>query len=420
MNKNYDVKYIREQFPALKLKDNGNFIIRLDGPAGTQVPKRVVEKINDYLYNTNANAHGIYKASIDTENLVEEARDLFADFFNCSPDEVAFGPTSTNNNFMLSHALRKDLNPGDEVIITDIDHMGNQSPWAQLKDMGAVIKRVKVNPKTCQIDFQDFKSKLSAKTKIVAINYASNGVGTITDVKKYIELAHDVGAITIVDAVHYAAHRPINVKEINTDVLVCSSYKFFGPHLGIIYIRKELFEKLKIVTVDDYSLKVPGKFETGTPNFENICGAGEAVRFIADIGEKFGDGEEGLNLSGRRKNIVLGMLAIDRYEEILADHLRRELLKIDGLTIYGPLEGKPKTSTISFTIEGSNSRDISKYLADRGIYTGDGHFYAMTVINEVLDLKDQGGVVRMGMAPYNTLEEMDRTIDAIKSYVSDL
>ena len=253
---------------------------------------------------------------------------LFADFFNCSSDEVAFGASSTTNNFMLSHALRKTLTAGDEVIVTDIDHICNQSPWTQLSDMGVVVKKVNVIPETCQLDFEDYKTKISAKTKIVAINYASNAVGTITEVKKYIALAHEFGAVTIVDAVHYAAHKPIDVKEINTDILICSAYKFFGPHLGVVYIQKALFTKLQTVKVDADDILIPPlKFQTGTPNFEHICGAGEAIRFIADLGERFGEGVKDLvaHLSGRRKKIVAGLLAVDRYEETLSVHLRTAL-----------------------------------------------------------------------------------------------
>ncbi len=422
MSKKYDINYVREQFPAVEVLHDGVPVAILDGPGGTQVPKRVVEKINNYLYYSNANEHGAFKPSIETEALVQEAREIFADFFGCSPDEVAFGANSTTNNFMLAHALRKDLKPGDEVIITEMDHICNQSPWAQLEDMGAVIKSVRVNPETCQLDFEDFKAKLSPKTKILAINYASNGVGTVTDVKKYIKLAHEVGAITIVDAVHYAPHKPIDVKEIGTDILICSPYKFFGPHLGVVYIRKELFDDIKTVKVDaDDILDAPFKFQTGTPNFENICGSGAAVEFIADIGEKFGEAfeDQASHLSGRRKNIVLGMLAIDEYEEELAYHLRTELKKIDGVTLYGPPEGEPRTTTVSFTIEGINSHDISKYLGDQGIYTWDGDFYAVTLVNDVLKLTEQGGLVRIGVSPYNTSEDINRTINAIKSFVVD-
>lgn len=415
---NYDVNYVRGQFPALSMQVNGKSIAFLDGPGGSQVPKRVGEKILDYLYYHNANEHGVFKASIETAALVDEAREALADFFGCSPMEVAFGASTTANNFMLAHALRRDLKAGDEVIVTDIDHISNRTPWMHLEEIGAVVKSVKVNPDTCQLDFEDYKSKLSPNTKIVALNYASNAVGTVTDVKKYIELAHKVGAITVVDAVHYAAHHPIDVKEIDTDILVCSAYKFFGPHIGVVYIREELFEKIKTIKVDADDILVPPiKFQTGTPNFEHICGAGEAINFIADLGEKFGAAfdERTAHLSGRRKQVVKGMLAIDAYEESLAFRLRQELRKIPGITVYGPEEGEKRTTTVSFTVEGKNSNEVAQALAKDGISTWDGDFYAITLVNDVFGLGKQGGLLRIGFAPYNVMEDVDRVIHVVKS-----
>lgn len=418
MSFNYDVNYVRAQFPAMNMKVNGKNIAFLDGPGGSQVPKRVGEKILDYLYYHNANEHGVFKASLETMALVDEAREALADFLGCSPKEVAFGASTTANNFMLAHALRRDLKAGHEVIVTDIDHVSNRTPWMNLSEIGAVVKSVKVNPETCQLDFEDYKSKLSTKTKIVAINYASNAVGTVTDVKKFIKLAHEVGAVTVVDAVHYAAHHPIDVKEIDTDILVCSAYKFFGPHIGVVYIRKELFDEIKTIKVDaDDILESPVKFQTGTPNFEHICGAGEAINFIADIGEKFGAAfeEKTAHLSGRRKQVVKGMLAIDAYEETLASRLRSELRKIPGVTVYGPAEGEKRTTTVSFTVKGKNSNEVARALADEGISTWDGDFYAITLVNDVLKLGEQGGLVRIGFAPYNVMEDVDRVLQVIKS-----
>lgn len=414
---NYDVNYVREQFPALSMQINGKNIAFLDGPGGSQVPKRVGEKILNYLYYHNANEHGVFKASLETAVLVDEAREALADFFGCSPKEVAFGASTTADNFMLAHAIRRDLKAGDEVLVTDIDHVSNRSPWMHLEEIGAVVKSVKVNPDTCQLDFEDYKSKLSPKTKIVALNYASNAVGTVTDVKKYIKLAHEVGAITIVDAVHFAAHHPIDVKDIDTDILVCSAYKFFGPHIGVVYIREQLFDKLKTIKVDaDDILTSPIKFQTGTPNFEHICGAGEAINFIADLGEKFGSAfdSETAHLSGRRRNVVKGMLAIDAYEENLASRLRRELRQIPGVTVYGPHEGEKRTTTVSFTVKGMNSNEVAKALADEGISTWDGDFYAITLVNDVLGLGKQGGLLRIGFAPYNVMDDVDRVLRVVK------
>lgn len=422
MSKKYDVDYIRDQFPALKTIVKGKLIAALDAPGGSQVPVRVVEKISEYLYYHNANEHGMFGPSHKTEELVEDAREVFAQFFNCKPTEVGFGANSTTNNFLLAHAIRRDLKAGDEVIITDIDHLCNRSPWKQLEEIGVVVKSVAVNPQTCQLDFEDYKKKLSKKTKVVALNYASNAVGTITDVKKYIELAHEVGAITVVDAVHYAAHRPIDVKEINTDILICSAYKFFGPHIGIIYVRDELFEALKTIKVDaDDILEIPVKFQTGTPNFEHICGAAEAVRFIADIGEQFGDDfhKETGHLSGLRKNIVKGILAYDHHEETIAYHLREELRKISGVTIYGPAEGEERTTTVSFTIDGMNANAVSERLGEEGIYTWDGDYYAVILVNDVLKLADVGGMLRVGLAPYNTMEDINRTLTIVRELANN-
>jgi selenocysteine lyase/cysteine desulfurase len=250
------------------------------------------------------------------------------------------------------------------------------------------------------------------------LNYASNAVGTVTDVRKFIELAHEAGAITTVDAVHYAAHHPIDVKSIDADILVCSAYKFFGPHIGVVYIREELFEKLRTIRVDADDILVPPiKFQTGTPNFEHICGAGEAINFIADIGEKFGAcfDAETTQLSGRRRQVVKGMLAIDAYEESLAFRLRSELRKIPGVRVYGPAEGDKRTTTVSFTVAGKNSNEVALALANEGIYTWDGDFYAITLVNEVLGLGKQGGLVRIGFAPYNLMDDVDRVLDVIKS-----
>ncbi len=421
MKLNFDYNSVKAQFPAVNRKVNGNPCIYLDGPGGTQVPQRVVDKISEYLLHHNANAHGCYVTSIETEHIMENGREAVADFLGCEKDEVAFGESTTGNNFKLAFALARDLKPGDEVIITDIDHEGNRSPWKLLADFGAVIKSVKVDKKTFTLSFDDYKEKLSSKTKVVAINWASNATGTITDVKKYIDLAHEVGAITIVDAVHYAPHKPIDVKAIGTDFLVCSAYKFFGPHLGVIYTKKETISKIRTIRVDAYdNTEPPEKFETGTPNFELISGTAEAVEFIADIGKNHADyfKDQLKGLAGRRKNIVAGMLAIDEYEEEMSLVLKNGLEEIPEVTLYCPPSDEPKTSTVSFTVKGKNANDVAKFLADKGIFVWDGDFYAIEIINNVLKLEDQGGLIRLGLAPYNTMDEIHKTIHAVKEYCS--
>jgi cysteine desulfurase family protein (TIGR01976 family) len=419
MNFKFDVKSIRKQFPACQRMHNGFPVAYLDGPGGSQVPTRVANKISDYLLCHNANEHGAFQTSAESDMLYAEAREVVADFLGCEAGEVAFGFSSTQNNFNLAFAIGRDLKPGDEIVITDIDHRCNRSPWLALKDKGIVVKSVAVNKKTQQIDLDDLKAKLSSKTKVAAFNWASNALGTISDVKKMCALAHEVGAITVVDAVHYAAHSPIDVKLIDTDVLICSAYKWFGPHLGVIYLKKDLLDRIQFYNVQTEDLIGIRKFHFGTPPFELICGAAEAVEFIASVGEDYEKyfTDELKGLEGRRRNVVAGMLAIEKYEDPMAVYLRTELRKLNGVTIYGPAEGQPRTSTIIFTIDGKKPSDVCKVLGDHGINTWDGDFYAVEVVNDVLGLKDVGGLIRIGLAPYNTIEDIERTIEIIKEIV---
>jgi cysteine desulfurase family protein (TIGR01976 family) len=288
-----------------------------------------------------------------------------------------------------------------------------------LQEHGIIVKSVKIDLGTYTLDIEDYKSKLSNRTKVVALNWASNATGTVTDVKTMIEMAHAVGALTVIDAVHYAPHKVIDVKDIGMDFLICSAYKFFGPHVGVLYAKAEVLEKVRTIRVlaDDNTM-VPEKFETGTPNFESICGCAGAIDFIADLGSKHEKyfKEQLTSLSGKRKQIVAGMLAIDAYEEPLAKKLRKELSNIEGITIYGPPEGCKRTSTVSFTIAGKNSNDVAKFLAERGIFVWDGDFYAIEITNNVLKLGNRGGLVRIGLAPYNTMEDIDRTIKAVSDF----
>lgn len=415
----FDIDYVREQFPGLSKTVNGYSAAFLDGPGGTQVPKRVVDKISDYLYLRNANAHGVYKTSLETTELFDEAREVFADFFNCDAKEVSFGESTSTNNLKLAFAMARVFKPGDEVLITNIDHEANRSPWRILESFGMVIKTVNINKDTITIDDADFQAKLSEKTKLLAINWAANSCGTVTDVKKYIEAAHKVGALTVVDAVHYAPHKVIDVKDVGMDFLLCSAYKYFGPHYGVLYCNKavgENFETVRIMADDNWM--IPEKFESGTPCFEMAIGSAEAVNFIADVGKRHADQLESelKGLSGRRKNIVAGMLAIEKYEDELADQLRAGIASVPGLRIWGPGEGKPRTPTVSFTVEGVNAHDIAQHLADKGIFVWDGDFYAIATIVDTLQLQDQGGFLRIGLAPYISQYDIHRTIDEIRQF----
>ena len=424
MNQWYDVEKIRSQFPALKRKINGQPVIYIDGPGGTQVPQRVADKVAEYLLHHNANAHGHFITSQESDAILEAARVKLADFLGCRSAEIMFGDSSTTNNFKLTFALTRDMQKGDEVIITDLDHESNRSTWRHMEEKGIVVKKVAVNTEDCTMDMEDYKEKISDKTKVVALNWASNGVGTITDIKPMIKIAKEAGALTIVDAVHYAPHLPIDVKDMGMDFLLCSPYKFFGPHMGVLYGRKELMDQLRTYRVlAEDNENPPEKFETGTPQFESISGSAEAVEFIASIGkdcetwasENHPEWMEGL--AGRRRLVVAGMLAIDAYEEPLAKKIRTTLRTFPKVTVYGPKEGDPRTSTISFLVEGMHAEKVAKKLGEKGIFVWDGHYYAKELINNTLGLEKVGGLVRIGLAPYNTEEEIDRTLAAIKEIV---
>lgn len=412
----YDIDYIRSQFPALKRIVNNFPAVYFDGPGGTQVPERVMNKMVDYLVNHNSNSGGDFITSVESDQIILNARKAFADYFNCSWDEVAFDNNSTTINFKLSQAIARNLNVGDEIIITDIDHDSNRSPWQILTERGIIIKSVKVNTDTYTLDLDDYKSKLSPRTKVVAFNYASNAVGTISNAKEIIRLAKEYGAITVADAVHYALHGVINVRDIDVDFLFCSAYKFFGPHLGVLFGRRERMEKLRTLKVSAQHNEPPHKFETGTLNHEGIAGAAEAIEFIADIGAKHKDNFD-MDLSEfneRRQNIIYGMLTLEEYEKPLAEYFKGELRKIDGLKLFAPPQGSPCTSTISFRLKDIHPDKVSQLLAEKGIFVWAGNFYAVQLIR-TLGLSETGGVVRIGLAPYNTKEEIDRTIAEIRS-----
>lgn len=413
----FDVDYFRNQFPAMRNTVNGYNAVYMDGPGGTQVPQRVMDEMKDHMVMHNSNIHGVFRTSLENDALIVNARKIFADFFNCDWHEVCFGENTTTNNFKLAMGFARTWKRGDEILITNMDHEGNRSPWRTLEDFGAVVKSVKLKTGVVELDYDDFKSKLSEKTKIVAINWAANSCGTITDVKKYVAEAHKVGAIVVVDAVQYAPHKIIDVKEIDADIVHTSAYKFYGPHCGVFYCRKELGESLKSARVmADDNTEMPFKLETGTMCMENASGAAEAIEFIADIGRKHASmfAEETLNLNGRRKDIVCGILAMDTYEDQLANRMREGIRDIPGIKIYGPSKGQPQTATVSITVEGMNACDMAKQLAEKGIFVWDGEFYAIATIWEELKLQPYGGMLRIGMAPYLLESDVDRTVSAIR------
>jgi len=417
---NFDINGIRCQFPSLNREINGFPVVYFDSPGGTQTPQRVMDKMVDYMINHNANSGGVFATTVENDEIILNARKTFADFFGCNWDEVAFGENSTAINFKLSQAIARDLKPGDEILITDIDHDANRSPWEILSEKGIVIKSVKVNTQTLTLDLEDYQSKLSANTKVVAFNYGSNAVGTISDAKMLIGLAKSTGAITVVDAVHYALHGVLDVKDLDVDFLFCSAYKFFGPHIGILYSKKERMEVLKTLKISAQKNNAPDKFETGTLNHEAIAGAAEAIEFIADIGSKHHGHltASHSNNTPRRNNIICGMKAFEDYELPLADYFKDELRKIKGLKLYCPPREQLCTSTISFRLENIHPLEVAKRLAQQGIFVWAGSFYVVELMR-ALDLSEKGGMVRIGLAPYNTREEIERTLKAIKEIAAD-
>ncbi|MDP2871822.1 MAG: cysteine desulfurase-like protein [Bacillota bacterium] len=397
----------REQFPALGMEISGYPVAFLDGPGGTQVPRRVAEAMTSYLHWQNANSHGMFATSRATDEVVERARGRLADLLGAgSPDEIAFGCNSTSLLFHLARMIGRDLEPGDEVLITELDHEANRGPWLALRDGGVVVREARVDTATCQLDMEDLAEKVGPRTRVVAVGAASNAVGTINNVPAVRRLAHHAGALLVVDAVHYVPHVPLDAVVMGCDFLVCSAYKFFGPHLGVLYGRREAFERLRCHKVEPQLDSIPHRIETGTPNFEGIAGAAAAVEFIAGLGTG------GTACASERAAVLAGMRAVEAYERGLAKRLHEGLTAIPGVRLYGPPPGEPRTPTISFVVKGMTAGDVAEELGDAGIFVWDGDFYATTLIKK-LGLAGRGGLVRIGLAPYTTREEIERTIEAV-------
>ncbi|NLT92009.1 MAG: cysteine desulfurase-like protein [Actinobacteria bacterium] len=412
----FDVAYVRSQFPALKRTVNGRPAAYLDGPGGTQTPQRVIDAVADYLAHHNCNVHGAFVTSEETDHVIEEARAAGADLLGCHRDEVSYGANMTTLALLLSDALARDIRPGDEVLITQLDHEANRGPWQRLAERGAVVREIPVDLTTCTLDWDAFERLVvPGTTRVVAVGYASNAVGTVTDVARAAALARDAGALSVIDAVHYALHGPIDVRAIGCDFLFCSAYKFFGPHVGLMYARREATEVLEPVRLSTQDPDPPCVWETGTLNHEGMAGATAAVDFIADLGERhLGMVEARLpaDLQGRRRAVVAGMLAGEAHEQPLARRLREQLARIPGVSLYGPPEEAPRTSTVSFTLDGLQAVEVCRALGARGLFTWDGHFYAHRLV-ELLGLLPRGGLVRVGLAPYTTEEELERLVTAV-------
>ncbi|HHY95649.1 MAG TPA: cysteine desulfurase-like protein [Firmicutes bacterium] len=402
----------RHRFPALRLRVNEHPVAFFDGPGGTQVPDTVLTAVTRYLVEQNANTHGEFLTSRATDVVIKEARRAVADFLGADPDEIAFGANMTTLNFALSRALGRDLVVGDEVIVTDLDHEANIGPWRALEEKGVVVRSVPFIAPECRLDMECLQDLIGPHTRIVSVGYASNAVGTINDVAAVVKLAHEVGATAVIDAVHYAPHGPIDCHALDTDFLLCSAYKFFGPHVGILYGKRQAFQRLTTYKVRPQLDDAPEKIETGTLDHEGIAGTTAAVDFVAWLGRE-AKGEPTL---GRRQALLAGMAAIEEYEGELACRLLEGVSALPGVTVYGPPARARRTPTVSFTVDGLHPDDIARFLGERGIFVWAGDFYATTLV-EKLGLAGRGGLVRVGIAPYNTVEEVDRLLNALGRYL---
>ncbi|MEP7383255.1 MAG: cysteine desulfurase-like protein [Gemmatimonadota bacterium] len=397
---------IRSRFPALSRLAHGHPVAYFDGPGGTQVPREVGEAMTDYLYYHNANTHWEYPTSQETDARLHAARVAAGDLLNAAPEEISFGNNMTTIAFHVAHALGRGWGAGDEVIVTELDHHANVAPWREMaKDRGMVVRTVRMDPVSGTLDWDDLRRAFTGRTRLLAIGAASNALGTITDVAAATRLAHDAGALTFVDAVHYAAHGVIDVQAWDCDFLACSSYKFYGPHAGVFYGRRSLVDALPIAKLDPAPNDSPERVESGTQNHEAIVGIGAAVDFLASLSA--GDASW-----SRRRRLTRALGALHDRGDAQIARLWRGLEAIDGVTLYGITPGNgPRTPTLIFTVAGHTSTAVARALAPRGIYASNGDFYAVTVIERIGQSAD--GVVRAGCACYTTDEEVDRLIAGV-------
>jgi cysteine desulfurase family protein (TIGR01976 family) len=396
---------IRAQFPALERVHNGNPVAYFDGPGGTQVPRSVVEAMVDYLYHHNANTEWAYPTSAETDEAIADARQAFADFLNASPPEIAFGANMTTLTMHLSRALGRRLSKGDEIVVMELDHHANSDPWRQLaQDRDLCVRTAKMIPETGQIDWDDFERQINGRTRIVAVGAASNALGTISDLEKASRFARDAGALFFVDSVHYSPHALTDVQAIDCDFLACSAYKFYGPHIGILYGKKELLDEIDFPKLRPAHDNSPDRVETGTLDHEGIVGAAAAVDFLASLS---GDGKS------RRERLRKSFDDGHTRSAELFETLWNGLSSIGGVRVYGPEPKSKRTPTIAFTVKGVHSRKVAEKLAKVGVFVSHGDFYAMTVV-ERLGLA-QEGLVRAGCAVYTSKAEIDRLIEGVRS-----
>lgn len=405
---------LRDHFPALRRTIDGRTVAYLDGPGGTQVPRECIDAMRTYLETSNANHGGAFTASAETDAMLADVHAAGADFLGAhEPHEIVFGPNMTTLTFAVSRALGRDIGPGDEIVVTRLDHDANVAPWlAVAEDRGATVRWIELAEDGATLDLDGLDRMIGPRTRIVAVGLASNALGTVTDVGRVVEVAHAVGAVTYVDAVHAAPHVPIDVATLRADLLVVSPYKFFAPHLGMLYGRRELLERLSAYRVRPAGEALPGKWEVGTQSHESLAGLLGTFGYLERLGAAHG---RIASDAGRRDRLRAAMSAIHSHERELSRGVLERLTSVPGLVVHGltdPARIDERVPTFSVTLPGRRPRAIAEHLARRAISTWDGDFYAWELVR-ALGLDDDGGLLRIGLVHYNTLEEVDRLIEAL-------
>jgi cysteine desulfurase family protein (TIGR01976 family) len=402
-----NVEECRRQFPSLQRRIDGKSPLFLDGPGGTQTPNRVLEAITHYLSTCNANRGGVFTTSRESDAILDEAHRAAADLLHApSPEEIVFGANMTTLTFHLSRAFARTLRPGDEILVTRLDHDANVSPWVlAARDAGATARFVDIHPEDCTLDLNDFRRLLTPRVRLVAVTCASNLAGSVNDVRTLAQWTHDVGALIYLDAVHYAPHRLIDVQEWNCDFLACSAYKFFGPHVGILWGKSEHLHRLPAYKLRPAPEGLPGRWMTGTQNHEGLAGVTAAIDYLAALG----DG------STRRERLLKSFNSIHAYEKVLADRLLDGLLERSRFRIWGitrPEHRAARVPTVSITAEDRTPSELAEHLSKHEIYAWNGNMYALE-LTERLGVEDRGGLLRLGLVHYNTIEEIDRLLQAL-------
>ena len=408
MQRTFDVQAVREQFPALGRTYGGRGVVYFDGPGGSQVARQAIEAISGYMERGGANLHGVFPTSTETEEILADTRRATADFLGVSPEEIAFGANMTNLTFALSRALADQWDEDSEIVVTELDHRANVDPWLiAAKEKGAKVRWVRVDPETLTLHREDLARNITEETRLVAMGLASNAVGTVNDVAAVAERAHSAGAIVAVDAVHAAPHIPVDRDTIGADIITCSAYKFFGPHVGVTAVRRDLFERLDVYRLEPAPDHIPDKLETGTQNHEGIAGVKGALDFISSLGEG----------TSQREKLTSAMEAIEEHEADLAAKFRAGLGNLPRVELYAAPENVRKTPTVAFRVQGHTTGEVCARMLEHGFFIAAGDFYASTLA-EKLGIGENGGFVRAGLAPYSTEEEVERFVEALEGFVT--